>query len=373
MSGMGDSRAPTAAGETHVPLSGPVRVALVGYGLAGAVFHAPLIAANPDMRLATVVTSNRERAARAMLEHPGVRVVGDVEELWRGASDHDLVVVAAPNRAHVSVTLGALGAGLPAVVDKPVAATASDGRRLLTAAADRGLMLSVFQNRRLDGDFLTVRRLITEGALGRILRFESRFERWRPDRQADAWRERGGPEEGGGVLLDLGSHLVDQAIQLFGPPTHVYAEVGRRRAGAQVDDDVFIALEHASGVISHLWASQVARLPSSRMRVLGLAGAYDKQGLDPQEDQLGSGRLPTEPGYGVEPEESWGVLAVGDEAERIETERGSYPRFYEGIVAALRSGAPPPVDPADAVLGIEVLEAASASAASRAVVRFPAR
>ncbi|MGH2530028.1 MAG: Gfo/Idh/MocA family oxidoreductase [Actinomycetota bacterium] len=349
-----------------------IGVAIVGYGLAGSVFHAPLIAASRDLELVSVVTANPERTAQAKTAHPGVRIHPSVEELWSDAEAHDLVVVAAPNRAHAPVALGALDAGLHVVVDKPFAPNSAEGRRIASAAADRGLILTVFQNRRLDGDFLTLRRLIGEGALGQPFRFESRYERWRPELRGDVWRERADPEEAGGVLFDLGSHLVDQANLLFGPPTHVYAEVGRRRPGAEVDDDVFLALTHPADVRSHLWASLVSGSLGPRFRVLGTAGAFEKHGIDGQEDQLAVGIGPGHPEYGREPKERWGLLVAGEEATPVETERGAYPRFYEGVVDAIRKGAPPPVDPADAVLTIEVLEAARESGRSGKVVKLPA-
>lgn len=349
-----------------------IGVAIVGYGLAGSVFHAPLISANRDLELVSVVTANPRRTAQAKAEHPGVRIHRSVEELWGDTEAHDLVVVAAPNRAHVSVALAALEAGLHVVVDKPFSPTSADARRIASAAADRGLVLTVFQNRRFDGDFLTLKRLIAEGALGQPFRFESRYERWRPELRGDAWRERADPEEAGGVLFDLGSHLADQAIQLFGAPTHVYAEVERRRPGAEVDDDVFIALTHPGDVRSHLWASLVSGSLGPRFRVLGPAGAFEKYGIDGQEDQLVAGIGPGHPDYGRENKDRWGHLVAGEEATPVETERGAYPRFYEGVVDAIREGAPPPVDPADAVLTIGVLEAARESARTGEVVKLPA-
>ena len=334
-------------------------MAVVGYGLAGEVFHAPLIDAVPDLSLVSIVTANPERAARARERYPGANVLADVEAVWNAAGAHDLVVVATPNRSHVPVALGAIEAGRHVVVDKPFTPTSAEGHRVAAAAKERGVLLSVFQNRRLDGDFLTLRGLVARGELGRVLRFESRFERWRPALRPGAWRERGAPQEAGGVLFDLGSHLVDQAIQLFGRPTRVYAEVERRREGAEVDDDVFIALVHSGGVVSHLWASLVAPSSGPRFRVLGMGGAFEKHGLDVQEDQLKGGRRPEDPGYGEEPAEAWGVLTEPDgERRRIPTERGAYNRFYEGVAEAVRGVGDPPVSPEDAVTTIEVLEAA---------------
>lgn len=346
-----------------------LRAALIGYGLAGSAFHAPLIAATPGMRLAFVVTANDKRAAQARERHPGVGIVDSADRLWERAGEIDLVVIASPNRTHVPLALEALGAGLAVVVDKPLAATAADGRRLVDEARARGLLLSVFQNRRWDGDFLTLRRLLAEGALGDVHRFESRFERWRPTPKR-GWREQGDPAEAGGVLYDLGSHLIDQALVLFGPATHVYAELDRRRPGVQVDDDAFVALTHASGVRSHLWVSSVSADDNGRIRVLGSRAAYVKHGLDVQEAVLRAGRPPGGADWGEEPPERWGRLGAGDAWEAVQTERGDYPAFYPAIAAALRDGTPPPVDPADAVTTLAIIEAARRSAADRTVIHI---
>jgi predicted dehydrogenase len=291
-----------------------------------------------------------------------------VEPLWWRPADHDLVVVATPNRSHVPLGLAALQAGLPVVIDKPMAPTAEEGRRLVTEATERDLLLAVFQNRRWDGDFLTVRRLLSEDALGPIVRFESRFERWRPRVSPEAWRERGDPEEAGGLLFDLGSHLIDQAVVLFGPPRTVYAEVDRRRPSAEVDDDVFVALEHEAGVRSHLWMSVLAAIPGPRMRVLGMGAAYEKFGLDVQERALSEGARPDDPEWGREPPDRWGRLSTGDGERTVETEPGAYLAFYRGIAASLRDGTPPPVDPEDSVAVLRIIEAARESARTKGVV-----
>lgn len=345
-----------------------IRVGLIGYGLAGSVFHAPLIAATQGMRLAIVVTSNAERAAQARREHPGVEIVPSAERLWERAGELDLAVVASPNRTHVPFARAALQAGLAVVVDKPLAATAAEAQALLDEARRRNLLLSVFQNRRWDGDFLTLRRLLAEGALGNVHRYESRFERWRPVPR-EGWRESGDPAEAGGTLYDLGSHLVDQALVLWGPVVRVYAEVARQRAGVSVDDDAFVALEHASGVRSHLWMSAAAPEHDLRMRVLGSRAAYVKHGLDVQEAALKEGVRPG-PGWGVEPAEQWGRIGAADAWTPVETERGAWPAYYAGIAAALRDGAPPPVDPADAVQGLRIIEAARRSATEHAVIEL---
>ena len=349
-------------------LGDPIRVALIGYGLAGAVFHGPLISSTPGMSLETIVTRDPGRRARASSDHPDAVLLDDVEALWERGPDHDLVVVATPNRSHVPLGLAALEAGLPVVIDKPMAPTAEEGRRLVAEAAERDLFLTVFQNRRWDGDFLTVRRLLSEDALGPIVRFESRFERWRPQVRPEAWRERGDPEEAGGLLFDLGSHLIDQAVVLFGPPRTVYAEVDRRRPSAEVDDDVFVALEHDQGVRSHLWMSVLAAIRGPRMRLLWVHAAFEKFGLDVQEQALSEGARPGGPAWGREPPERWGRLSTGEVERTIETEPGAYQEFYRGVAASLREGAPPPVDPNDSVTGLEIIEAARESACTERVI-----
>lgn len=333
------------------------KVALIGYGLAGAAFHAPFIAATPGLRLAAIVTSDEERRARARLDHPDAELLERADEIWARAGDYDLAVVAAPNRAHVPLELAALEAGLHVVVDKPLAPTVEEARMVVDGARERGLLLTVFQNRRWDGDFLTVRELLEQGAFGQVHRFESRYERWRAE-VGGGWRERSAPEEAGGLLFDLGSHLVDQALLLFGPVKDIYGEVERRRPGTQVDDDVFLALRHESGVRSHLWMSVLAAQPGPRFRVLGDRSAFVKHGMDVQEEALRGGRKPDEPNWGEEPEDRWGLLGAGDELRKVRTRPGSYGAFYAGVSRSLRDGTPPPVDAEDAVRVLEVLEAA---------------
>ncbi|WP_446209624.1 Gfo/Idh/MocA family protein [Micromonospora sp. IBSANI012] len=350
----------------------PLRVGLLGYGLAGQVFHAPLIAATPGLRLDAVVTGNPQRQEQARKDHPDARVLDDADRLWESADSLDLVVVATPNRTHVPMAQAAVTAGLAVVVDKPLAATAAEGRALIAEADRRGVPLTVFQNRRWDGDFLTARRLIAEGELGRVLRFESRFERWRPAIK-EGWRESAAPGEAGGALYDLGAHLVDQAVQLFGPVRRVYAEVDRRRPEAQVDDDAFVALTHAGGVHSHLWMSAVTAQLGPRMRVLGDRAGWTSYGLDVQEEALRAGGRPDAPGWGEVPAERYGRLGVDGDLRPVPTEAGRYQDFYAQVAAALRDGTPMPVDPRDAVATVELIELAHRSAERGEVLAVPAR
>ncbi|MEU1396216.1 Gfo/Idh/MocA family oxidoreductase [Micromonospora zamorensis] len=347
-----------------------LRVGLLGYGLAGRVFHAPLIAATPGLRLDAIVTRDPQRREQARQHFPDARLVDDADEFWRTPDALDLVVVATPNRLHVPMARAALAAGLPVVVDKPLAATAAEGRTLVDEATERGVPLTVFQNRRWDGDFLTARRLVEQGELGRVLRFESRFERFRPTIKP-GWRELASPEEAGGALFDLGAHLVDQAVQLFGRVDRVYAEVDRRRAGAAVDDDAFVALTHANGVHSHLWMGAITAQLGPRLRVLGDRAGYTTYGLDVQEAALHDGGRPDQPGWGEVPPERYGKLGVDGDLRPVPTEPGAYQSFYAQVATALRDGAPMPVDPRDSVATVELIELAHRSAVEGAVLPVP--
>ncbi|MET8566203.1 Gfo/Idh/MocA family oxidoreductase [Streptomyces flaveolus] len=351
----------------------PLRVGLIGYGLAGSVFHAPLIAATEGLALDTVVTSHPERQQQARAEFPDVRIAATAEELFDRADELDLIVVASPNKTHVPLATAALKAGLPVVVDKPVAGTAAEARELAALAEERGLLLSVFQNRRWDNDFLTLRRLLADGELGDAWRFESRFERWRPQLKG-GWRESGDPAEIGGLLYDLGSHVVDQALVLFGPVTEVYAESDVRRPGAEADDDTFIALTHASGVRTHLHVSATTAQLGPRFRVLGSRAGYVKYGLDPQEAALREGSRPgATPDWGAEDESLWGRIGSGESpltggGTPVPTLPGDYPAYYAAVAAALRGAGPNPVTALEAAAALDVLEAARRSARDKVTV-----
>jgi scyllo-inositol 2-dehydrogenase (NADP+) len=343
-----------------------LRVAIVGYGLSGRSFHAPLIAATDGLEVSAVVTSNPGRREQVVAEHPGARVVPQLEELW--GLTPQLVVVAAPNSVHIAIADAAISRGVPVVVDKPLAVSAAEAQALVERAKSAGVMLTVFQNRRWDTDHLTLRRLIADGALGEINRYESRIERWQPEVDRTKWRQADAPEKGGGILLDLGSHLADQALILFGPPTHVYAEVDARR-GTPADDDVFIALHHAGRPISHLYASTVTPSPGPRLRVQGTAAGFLVSSLDPQEAALRAGARPDRvEGWGEPPEWERGRLVVGERSVPVPPEPGDWPRFYALVRDALLGGGPPPVDPCDAVAALRVLEAARLSARERRVI-----
>ncbi|WP_098898810.1 Gfo/Idh/MocA family oxidoreductase [Streptomyces sp. st77] len=354
----------------------PLRVALVGFGLAGSVFHAPLVSATDGLVLDTVVTSNEERRAEARAAHPKVRFAASPDELWERADELDLVVIASPNKTHVPLATAALKAGLPVVVDKPIAGTAAEARELAALAEERGLLLSVFQNRRWDNDFRTLAALIADGELGEVQRFESRFERWRPQLKG-GWRESGDPDEIGGLLYDLGSHVVDQALVLFGPAVQVYAESDVRRPGAAADDDTFIAITHENGVRSHLYVSATTAQLGPRFRVLGSAAGYVKYGLDPQEAALREGLRPVagEP-WGEEVEQMWGRVGSGESpltggGTPVRTLPGDYPAYYAAVAAAIRGTGDNPVTALQAAAALDVLEAARRSAREGVTVTLP--
>jgi predicted dehydrogenase len=343
-----------------------IRTAIVGYGLAGAVFHAPLIASTPGMRVAGVVTGNSARQAAARATFPDAAILPSAEDVWQRADEFELVVVAATNRWHVPLALAAVEAGLPVVVDKPLATSSSAARQLIEASEARNVPLSVFQNRRWDGDFRTVQALMASDLLGATVRFESRFERYRLEPRQGAWRESADPQEAGGLLFDLGSHLIDQALVLFGKPRAVYAELNIRRPGAMVDDDTFVSLSFRDGIQAHLWMSVVTREPGPRFVLGGLRGTYTKLGLDPQEPVLRDGGRPGDAMWGVEPAEAWGRISADTGGVHIEgtveTLPGQYEKFYALLAQALRERTPLPVDPRDSLRVLEIIEAARESA-----------
>jgi predicted dehydrogenase len=346
-------------------MSPALRVAIVGYGLAGEVFHAPLVAATDGMDVVAVTTSDPARAERARRAYPGVAVAADAGALLRDVADLDLLVVATPNRSHVAVARAALERRIPVVMDKPIAADADAAAALVDDFAAADVPFTVFQNRRWDGDFRTVARLVASGELGDVTRFESRYERFRPQVAAERWRELPEPAEGGGLLLDLGAHLVDQALFLFGLPLRVYAEIDARRPGAAVDDDVFVALEHRGSVRSHLWMSVVAPVGGRSLRASGTRGGVHTPGLDPQERQLAAGLRPGDPGWG----EGEAARFAGPDGERtLPIAPGAYEWFYAGVRRALRGEAAMPVDPRDSVAALRVIDAARRSASSGTVI-----
>ncbi len=342
-----------------------ISVGLVGFGTAGRVFHAPVIQTVPGLRLAAVVQRSGDTARQAC---PGATIVRSVAELL-AIGEIELIVVATPNTAHAPIAAQCLEAGRHVVVDKPLAPSSAEAEGLCAVAERACRLLSVFHNRRWDGDFLTVQRLVAGHACGRPVFFESHFDRFRPEPRPGAWRERAEP--GSGILFDLGSHLVDQALMLFGLPDSVSADVRTERDGVAADD-AFEVMLHYPRMRALLRASMLAATPGPRFVLRGMAGSYTKQGLDPQEDALRRGERPGAPGWGEEPRAGWGVLArptaAGVASEPVRTQPGDYRRYYENIRDAVRGEAALAVAPAQAIAVVRVLEAAiESSRAGRSI------
>jgi len=329
-------------------------VGLLGFGLAGRVFHAPLIDAVPGLRLAAVCTS-REQAVRE--RYPSAQVLARAAAVIEHP-DVDLVVVATPNDTHAPMARAALEAGRHVVVDKPMVPTAGEAESLMTLARDRDRLLVPYHNRRWDNDYLTVCRCLDAGLLGEVRTWEVNYDRFRPDIKEN-WREE--PGAGAGLLYDLGPHLADQALARFGMPDWVQADVASQRTAARVDDYYHMVLAWgASRAILH--AGTLVRGEAPRMRVHGTRGSFVKYGLDPQEEALRCGASAAAADWGTEPADlsaevttdSGGVELIS----HVPSERGDYPAFYRGVRAALEGGAQPPVPAQAAVDVLRVIEAA---------------
>lgn len=334
----------------------PVRTAVVGFGISGKVFHAPLVAADADYSLDVIVTADPARAAEAARLYPHARIVPTPEEVFALAGDLDLVILGTPPHTHFDLAATAIARGLHVVVDKPFVPTSAQGEELIARASDGGVQLTVFQNRRWDADFLTLQNLLRREALGELRTFESRFEWWRPEGFGN-WRDSVSLAEGGGILHDLGAHLIDQAIQLFGPVETSYGETANRGTNPEAaDTEAFVSLLHESGVRSRLWMNGMAAQVGPRFHVLGSESGYTKWGLDGQEPALAAGMPPSDPVYGVDPQESWGLLGVDGAASPVPAERGAYPEFYVQLAAALRGEGPLPVDPAGPLEVLRIIE-----------------
>jgi predicted dehydrogenase len=340
-----------------------LRVGLIGYGYAGKTFHAPLIAAVPALELAAVASSD---AAKVHADWPGVTVHATPAELV-ARDDIDLVVIATPNDTHHPLARDALLAGRHVVVDKPFTVKLDDARELAALARERGRLLSVFHNRRWDGDFLTLKRLVDDGALGRVVEMSSRHDRWRPEVR-QRWRESAGP--GAGLWFDLGPHLVDQALQLFGHPRGITLQRDLTREGALADDWFHAHLRY-DRLHVHLHASMLAADSAPRFTLHGTGGSFVKEGLDAQEDALKAGARPTWPpqaGWGVDPGLATRVTRAGDGTvvhEFVAMQPGAHQAYFAAVAAAIRGEAPNPVPPEEALAVMELIELGIRSAAER--------
>jgi len=336
-----------------------VKVALVGFGFAGQTFHAPLISSTPGMILDTVVSSD---PAKVHVRHPQARVVAHAPEAFADP-EIDLVVIAAPNAMHAPLATAALAHGKHVVVDKPFALDVQQAREVVAQAERANRIVSVFQNRRWDSDFLTLRALMDQGSLGEIVEFHSHFDRYRPS-VADRWRERDLP--GSGLWFDLGPHLLDQALQLFGPPQAVFADLGRQRDSAHVDDYFQVLLRYPRLRVSLHGGSLVAA-NGLRLAVHGTRASYVKHGMDAQEDALREGIVPGAAGWG-EDRQPGKLHTPGDTGNSIETVPGvpgDYIAFYRAMHAAIVHGHRAPVSADDALQVMALLEMAVRSSRER--------
>ena len=319
-----------------------IQVGVIGWGLGGRIFHAPMIRAVPGLQLAAIVERSGDSARAA---YPGVRVVRSVGELL-AIDSIELVVVTTPNTTHLDLARQCLQAGRHVVVDKPFAPTSAEAAEMVRVAEECGRLITVYQNRRWDGDFQTVRRIVNDGSLGRLVLFESHMERYRPELKADAWREL--PTPGSGLWFDLGPHMLDQVFVLFGPPEFMTAELRAEREGAVVDDAFDVVL-HYPRLRVLLRSNLLTCVPGPRFRLNGVQGSFVKWGSDPQEDALKGGGTLDQPNWGQEPSENWGTLSIAEGEKitetRIPTATGDYSRYYQNVYDAIVSGAPLDVSP----------------------------
>lgn len=344
-------------------MSRPANVAVIGFGNAGRTFHAPLVAAEPGLTLHTIVSSRPDEVAGVW---PDVRVAPSLEAVLDDP-EVDLVVLATPDALHASQAEAALNAGKAAVVDKPFALTHADAARVVELARSKGLLLSVFQNRRWDADFLALKAEIASGRLGRLVTVETRYDRHRPVVR-DRWRE--GP--GGGVWLDLGPHLIDQMLVLFGRPLGVTCDLSIQREGGLSSDRAHATLRYADDLRVVLNAAMLIAAPDVRFAVHGTGGSWLKSGLDVQEDQLKAGTAVGAPGWGIDAAPATFVDGETGARSPAPGPAGDYPAFYAGIAAALRGDGPNPVPPEQALEVMEIIGAGQESDRRRAEVELPA-
>ncbi|MCG7310715.1 Gfo/Idh/MocA family oxidoreductase [Brachybacterium sp. ACRRE] len=350
---------------TTPPDTRPLRTAILGYGVSGRYFHGAFLRVDPYYDVTVIATANPERAEQARADHPRATVIDDPRTVVQHATELDLVVVCTPPKTHVELAQLALRAGLDVVVDKPLAPSSAEGAELIAEARALGRRLTVFQNRRYDADFLALQDLLDDGALGSVHTFESRFEWWKPSGER-SWKATTTVADGGGILFDLGPHLIDQAMQLFGPVTSFAASLRSVRTGEipqetdmePPENVAHLRLTHADGVESQLTMSSLAAIEGPRFHVSGTEGAWRTYGKDPQEAALRAGTSPDAPGFGRESDEQRGELSTGAETSRTAPRTGDYGRFYRELATALPSGGPLPVDPQDSVDVLRLIETA---------------
>ena len=329
-----------------------LRVGLAGYGLAGRYFHAPLIK-GCGLELVAVLTSDPERIAHVREDFPTAAVVSNMRQLFE--HDLDLVIVASVNSVHVEQSIAALRAGIPTVVDKPMGRNLVETMEILNVSDETGVPVTAFYNRLFDSDSLTIKRVIRDNEIGKVFRIDSRFERFRPDLAAQSWREQSSAQEGGGLLLDLQSHLVSTALDWFGPAELVSASVRSIRGAS--DDDVVLVLKHDSGVDSYLSASAIVGAPGPRIRMLGSDGALVIGELDPQEGLLRSGKIPNGGKWEVSTKSEARIIR-GELVSELQVEDGNYAQFYTLVAGAIAGRNEWPVSKAEIIEVAKIIDRA---------------
>ena len=329
-----------------------LKVGIAGYGLAGRSFHAPILAGT-NFEVTAVLTTNDVRKRHAKEDFPTVKIVSTIEELC--AQDLDLIVIASGNQVHLSQALTAINAGIPTVVDKPMGINVAQTREILDAADSAGVAVTTYFNRKWDSDILTLKRVIRDGQIGRVIRMDSRFERFRPQLNPQSWRENNSPEDGGGLLLDLMPHLISTAIECFGPANLKSSSIRSVRGGA--DDDCVLVLAHETGVESILSASAVVGAPGPRLRVIGSEGAFVVNELDPQEALLRAGKAPKD-GKWEEDTSSQAFIHRGDSVEEFKTDPGNYASFYSLVHEAIVNKTAMPISPEEILAVAQIIDKA---------------
>ena len=344
-----------------------INVGLIGYGMAGRVFHAPVIQSVPGLKLKKVVERHSDESRR---NYPWVEIVRDAAAVLQD-EEIDLVVITTPNSSHFELARQALLANKHVVVEKPFTTSSTEARQLIELARGQNRIISVHQNRRWDGDFQTVKRLLEAKSLGRLVEYESHFDRFRNQLRPEAWREETGP--GSGVLFDLGSHLVDQAQVLFGLPQMITADIRIQREFAKTDDNFELIL-HFDALKVTLKAGMLVREQGPRFILHGTNGSFIKYGTDPQEEALKQGLTPEAPHWGQEAEEQWGMLNIDSQdlhiEGRIETIPGCYQAYYQNLVDVMKGQAELAVKPEEAMNTIRILELAIQSNHQRRTVPY---
>jgi scyllo-inositol 2-dehydrogenase (NADP+) len=343
-----------------------VVTAIVAYGMSGSIFHAPLLHIHRGFLLKKIL---QRRSNSALEKYPYVTITKTYAELLSD-NEIDLIVVNTPDNSHFDFAYKALYAGKHVIVEKPFVVNVADGERLIDLAKKKARILSVFQNRRWDGDFLTVQKIIRQKMLGRLVEYEAHFDRYRNYIQ-NSWKEN--PDYQTGTLYNLGSHLIDQALVLFGMPEAVYADIRIMREGGRVDDAFDLKLYYKDIIVT-LKAGYLIREPGPKYMVHGTEGSFVKYGIDPQEEDLKQGRLPNEKGWGTEPESDWGILNTNIDGiqvrKKIETMAGCYTDYYSNIFEAITKGAELSVKAEEALNVVRIIEAAYKSSDDRHLVSF---